>query len=436
MLATLTVENVVAGGKGIAFASANGVRRAVLLPLVAPGDVVRADVDFSRSPARGVVLEVIQSSGARVVPPCEIADRCGGCDLMHIAAPARRSALLGMVRDALPPQLQTVAVKEHHLTEELRYRSRARFHIDAKKPPHVHVGFRAAGSHDLASPRECRVLVPALEETRRALAAWLKGASGYGEATLAGTARERVVLDLTFAGELPATFFAALEQALVDARLLGGARVWTQGAKRPATFGSPTPVMVGADGAPLELAPGGFGQASDEGNVLLGRCVAELLAPLPLHGASVVELFAGAGNFTSLLARTGARVTAVEADAEATSAARRNLAARGLDAKIVTADAETYPLRGGAERPRLVFLDPPRTGAKGAAALIAKARPDSVLYVSCDPPTLGRDLGTLLDAGYGVSSIDVFELFPQTSHVETVVLLRHRRTVREPDAGP
>ena len=110
----------------------------------------------------------------------------------------------------------------------------------------------------------------------------------------------------------------------------------------------------------------------------------------------------------------------MEADGAACSAARENLKSRGLSARVVEADASAYPVARATD---VVVLDPPRTGARELCAALAARPPKRVVYVSCDPPTLGRDLALLTARAMTVSSVDVFEMFPQTSHVETVVCL-------------
>ncbi|MEO8799961.1 MAG: methyltransferase domain-containing protein, partial [Polyangiaceae bacterium] len=201
-----------------------------------------------------------------------------------------------------------------------------------------------------------------------------------------------------------------------------GARVLVGESRVPAIVGDPTPWIPGADGAPLELSPGGFAQASETGNVALAKHVAAL-ARAAVEGKerpTVLELYAGAGNFTVLLATLGAKVTAVESHAGACAAAQKNLAARGLTAKVVVADAATYAVPNGTT---LVVLDPPRAGAKEACDALIAAKTKKVVYVSCDPATLGRDLAALERGGYALDSIETFEMFPDTSHVETVVAL-------------
>jgi 23S rRNA (uracil1939-C5)-methyltransferase len=187
--------------------------------------------------------------------------------------------------------------------------------------------------------------------------------------------------------------------------------------------------LHGADGALLVIAPGGFAQPSDEGASAVARRVAELAlltsgpegAPpiwkeaRPRH---IVELFAGSGTLSVLLARDAASLVAVEIDPDAAACARQNLAARGLAAKVTAADADAFTIP---PRTEVVVLDPPRAGAPGATAAIAASSARAVVYVACDPPTLARDLGVLCQRGFAITHIETFELFPQTSHVETVV---------------
>lgn len=436
------------GGEGVAICAIDGERRAVFVPGVLRSERVRAEVDLERRPARGRLLAVLEPSAARVAPPCAHVERCGGCDWMALAPEEQareHAAIVGRLLGGAPP-------RSHPAARALGYRTRARVHAEAKRG-RVLVGMYARRSHAPASVDTCVVLDPVLDRARGALAGWLEGATGRGEAQLAlglpGEPR-RAVLELRWSGELPGAVFGRLERA-VGAGELAGARVFSGGAPppagresrrrrgarsaprfagAPANIGDPTPFILAADGAPLRLAPGGFSQATEAGNALLARRVGELaraLAPGPC-----VELYAGAGNLTVLLARDR-EVVAVEQDHDACEAARANLAARGLTARVVEADASAYPIPRAT---RLVVLDPPREGARAVAeALAARAlagqpgRAPAVVYVACDPPTLARDAKVLTAAGYVVRAVETFEMFPQTSHVETVVVL-------EPPARP
>jgi 23S rRNA (uracil1939-C5)-methyltransferase len=134
----------------------------------------------------------------------------------------------------------------------------------------------------------------------------------------------------------------------------------------------------------------------------------------------VVELFAGSGNFTVLLARHAESLIAVESEPRAVAAARANLTSRSLRARVVEADADAFEIPAAT---RTVVLDPPRTGAAGAARRLAASKVRRVVYVSCDPTTLARDVEMLVHGGFRLSRAELFEMFPHTSHVEVVTLL-------------
>ncbi len=182
-------------------------------------------------------------------------------------------------------------------------------------------------------------------------------------------------------------------------------------------------MIAGADGAPVVIAAGGFAQPSDAGAAMLARRVDELSRAGKERARHVVELFAGSGTLSVLLARGAASYAAVELDEAACAAARENLAARGasvVGARVIPADADAYAIPPSTT---VVVLDPPRTGAAGAARAIAASGARVVVYVACDPPTLARDLGAMTRGRLAITDIETFELFPQTSHVETVVRL-------------
>lgn len=424
----LDVASLAPGGPAIAFANLAGERRAVFIAGAAPGDRVRVAVDASRSPARGTLLEVLAPSRMRVEPPCVHAERCGGCDWMHLSPTAQLEAHTANVRAVLPASWQTLPIARIEARERVGYRTRARVHVRAQRR-NVVVGLHQARTHAPVRVDRCAVLHPVLDAARARLAALFAGADGSGEISLSlgfpGPER-RSVLDITFDGELPASFFAALERACAE-RSLQGARVLLRGAARAAVVGDATPWLLGADGEPLELAPGGFAQASEEGNRELVEHVAVIArAAIGDDGGDVHELFAGAGNLTVLLARF-ARVVAVERSKECCDAAQRNLSRRSLSATVVCGDAEQS---APSPKARLLVLDPPRTGARAVAERLAQRPLRHVIYVSCDAPTLGRDLGILAASGYEPDSLALVELFPQTSHVETVVHLVRSRGPR------
>jgi 23S rRNA (uracil1939-C5)-methyltransferase len=403
-----TIDELAPGGDGVAIVSVAGERRAVFVRGTAVGDRVRARVDLAKRPARGQLESIEAASPDRVEPACTWASLCGGCDWMHVSQAAQLRAHEAHLAAALPSAWRGAKIAVHPAARALTYRTRARLHV------------RASGGR-------CAVLDPALEAGRARVAALFEGAHGRGEVQIALGAftqsPRRAVLDVHWSGELAGACFGRIERAVSEG-WLAGARILAGEARVPARIGDATPWIRGGDGEPLRLAQGGFGQASDEGNVALATRVAGIAreACAGKDDPKALELYAGAGNFTVLLARTLPRhIVAVESSPEACEAARMNLAARGLqaNAKVVEADAATFAVPAGTH---LVVLDPPRKGAREVATTLAASRVNHVVYVSCDPQTLARDL-SLLATAFTLRSVELFELFPQTSHVESVLHL-------------
>jgi 23S rRNA (uracil1939-C5)-methyltransferase len=295
----------------------------------------------------------------------------------------------------------------HEAPSRERYRTRARLAFSGKQG--LVVGYRRPRSHQIEGVSRCLVLAPALELLLNRLGAWLQDTRGEGEISLALGRQGRPVIELKWTrGEPPASLFASLERAVREEEL-AGALVWSEGARSPAVVGDPTAWTEGADGEPLEVPA--FAQAHPG----VAAQIVEHLRRLVGQGRpSVVELFAGAGTFTVILAPGNPSYVAVEESQGSCEAARRNLERRGLDhVRVQQADASTWKIP---PKTSLVILDPPRTGARAVAETLASSSVGEVLYVSCDPATLARDLSILTESRY--------DLFPQTSHLEVVAHLR------------
>jgi 23S rRNA (uracil1939-C5)-methyltransferase len=415
-----SISSLAPGGDGVALVELGGERRAVFVPHAAPGDRARLEVDPSRRPARGRMMTLVTPGADRVPPACPWSTRCGGCDWMHLSVQAQERAHVEHLRAALPAGWRNEAIASFSAPQTLAYRTRARVHVRSLRGGAIVVGMHEARSHEPVEVDTCVVLDPALEGARRVLSGVFAGSRGRGEVQIASGA-SLPVLDVRWEGELPPQVFARIESA-VTRGAIAGAQITLGAATRPARIGDPTPWMTGADGAPLRLAPGGFAQAVEAVNAALALHVAEVVRPWRAEKA--VELYAGAGNLSVVLAPAVGDLACVESNRDACDAARQNLAERGVrNARVIEADAEGYVWNRSA---RLVVLDPPRTGARATAERLAASRVAHVVYVSCDAQTLGRDLA-ILENAYAPISIQAFEMFPQTSHLEAVVALERRR---------
>jgi 23S rRNA (uracil1939-C5)-methyltransferase len=427
--ATLRIDTLASGGDGVGRLESGEV---VFIPDTAPGERIEASIDLGHRPAQGRVLHILERSPDRVAPPCAYVAVCGGCDWMHLAAAAQERAHVAVVQSSIAhavPGAEVPTIVSHAAASALGYRTRARLFVKIERGK-LRLGYRGQGSHEVVAIDTCVVLHPALAPLLRDLPVVLRGATGDGDAQIARGKGGAPVVDLAWRGEIPATTWAALD-ARVKSGTWAGARIRVEGSSVPAVFGDPRPHVDGADGAPLAIAAGGFAQPSDHGAAALARRVdelARLTSGPPGQGAlwkeerahHLVELFAGSGTLSILLARDVASFHGIELDEAAAACARQNFAVRELEGKFTVADADALVIPPRAE---IVVLDPPRTGATGAIKAIVASSARAVIYVACDPPTLARDLGALVRAGFVLTHVETFELFPQTSHVETVVRL-------------
>ena len=388
----------------------------VFAALGVPGDRVRLEqVSRKGKVRRGRIAAVLEASPERVEPACALAERCGGCAWMAWALEAQREAKRGALEAALREAGAERAV-ELVAGEALGYRRRARLAWSARGGRRL--GYRERRGRRGVEVASCPVLVEALDAGWRALRAALGPAlAGEGEIRLGLRDGAAVAALETEAAQGPALYQAC--ERLVGEGAFAGVAVRV-GEAPAASWGAPEERALGADGEPLEGTVGGFAQAHAGLNDALARHVAAEAAP---EGKRVLELYAGHGNLSVLLARGAAAFRAVEQDGPATEALRANLAARGLAARVHAGDAAEARL----EDAEVVVLDPPRSGAREVARRLAEPNGvERVVYVSCDPATLGRDLATLTAGGWTVERAVAFDMFPQTPHVETVVTLERR----------
>jgi 23S rRNA (uracil1939-C5)-methyltransferase len=383
-----------------------------------PGDRVRVAPLPREKVPRARLVEVLEPSAERVEKACAIADACGGCPFMS-ASPAleartKQARVEAALRDV--PAAPGLEVVFRAPGPPLGYRRRVRMAFLGGEG--ARLGYRTRRSHAVLDVERCPVLEAPLEAALAVVRAVLLPAlRGKGELRLALVAGDpaEVAVSIHAGGMQPPEAYAAAERLAGRAGFAGVALHAGEGLA-PAVFGDPREVARGLDGSPMRASVAGFAQSNDAVNRALVEEAVRLAEP---EGASVLELYAGAGNLTAPLAARASRVVAVELAKDALDAARANLDARGLTATLVCAKAEDAP-RG---RFDVVVLDPPRAGAAPALGRIVDARPKRIVYVSCDPTTLGSDLRALGAAGYVADFAAAFDMFPRTGHVEALVRL-------------
>jgi 23S rRNA (uracil1939-C5)-methyltransferase len=417
---------------------AHAAGRPVFLPFTAPGDEVLAEVLAGGGAAHATPLRILRDGPGRVVPPCphfgpgEGEDRlCGGCEWLHLRyelqLEAKERGLVEALRriGRLPPgsyPLRPVAPSPL----PWRYRSRAKFHLD---PGSGRLVFFRRRSHEAVRLRECHLLEPGLDALREAMGpAIVRARIRPGEVALEWSAHERrgaALLRNVDTGDGGRRRAADL---LADVPSLAGVVLEGEGdGRRPramAVVGDPALRHERVPGVPeaglSRSRPDVFQQANRLANATLVREALAMLAP---DGQDVLELFCGAGNFTGPLAERATSVSAVEVQGPALELARADLSGRNVrfyagDSLVVASALAREGKRFGA-----VLLDPPREGMKGLGPLLRDLAAPRAVYVSCDPATLARDLRGAIDAGYRAASVLPVDMFPQTHHVEALVLL-------------
>ena len=385
-----------------------------------PGELVLArTLRTARKHVVAAVEQVLEPSADRVKPPCALAGTCGGCGWQHVAPAAQLGLKLGMVKDALRQLgVEPVLGDAPPVGDGLGYRRRARLHYRKDGESFV-LGFMRKRSDEVIDVPACPVLVAPLRHalTRLRRVAALLPAHGEVHALTDG---KQVALGL--AGVRPTDELRAALEECLDRVLVG---VEIRGGRARIRVGTPVLEIDGGGGLPPMLAsPFVFTQARADVNRALLRHVLGRAKP---HGKRVLELYAGAGNFTRALARVASRVWTCDDDRESVGLLRKLAEAQGLPINAKHGDvAALIPrIASGATRYEVVVADPPRGGlGKEATEALAVVATERIVLVACDPATLARDLEVLVRHGWAIDDVTVFDLMPMTPEVECVATLR------------
>ncbi|MES0874443.1 23S rRNA (uracil(1939)-C(5))-methyltransferase RlmD [Sinimarinibacterium thermocellulolyticum] len=417
--------------EGRGFARIDG--KATFIADALPGERVRFRyLHVGKDADEGQCVAVEKASPHRVEPRCAHFGVCGGCSMQHLAAPQqivfKQKQLLDQLERIGKVRPQSVAPPIVADTAEgvWGYRRRARLGAKrvAKKGGAI-IGFRERNTHFVTPLTRCEVLDPRVGEKLPALRALIDELSIPDRVPQVEVACSPERVALVFRLLDPASENDLARLADFGSRERFDIYLQTGG---PATIRPLTevqPLEYSPDGSALRLrfAPSDFIQVNGR---ISERTVNQALDWLELAaGDRVLELFAGLGNFSLPLAARGAQVIAVEGEAGLVQRARENARRNGVDVRFEKADLfETQ-----ADAPWLqpafdkLLLDPPRAGAREILPIVAGRRPRRIVYVSCHPGTLARDAGHLVhEHGYRLERVGVMDMFPHTSHVESMAL--------------
>lgn len=437
---------------------------AVFVPNVVRGELCRVRVTHvGQHSAHGIAEEVLRASQHRIERACPYAKRCGGCRFWHMDYAEERSLKAQRVLDALRriggQAIETLPIlgadgefvpcessqdPAQALPQELfGYRNKAQYQLAVRKGEPV-CGFYRAGTHEVEPVTRCRILPEISDRAAQLVLHWAKAqnASVYDERTGKGLLRHVFVRVGVKSGQVMVCLVAngtklpAQEQLvrLLQEGVEGLASVVLAVNKRPGNviLGDKYITLYGEDaiedelcGLRFRLSPRSFYQVNhDQAERLYEKAV----AAAGLTGTeTVLDLYCGTGTITLVMARRAGRAIGVELVEQAIADAKENARRNGIEnAAFFCADAGEAAKRLAQEgtRPDVIVVDPPRKGlSTDVIGAIAQMAPQRVVYVSCDPATLARDVKLLAERGYRLQSAEAVDMFPRTAHVETVVSL-------------
>ena len=433
----VTVEKLVYGGEGLGYSGG----KVILVSGSLPGE--RLEVEELRT-AKGVVharsLRLIEPSSERMEAPCPFFGRCGGCQYQHFR-PEQQSITKGEILRETLLRIGKIAWEQEiplHTARPLGYRNQAQFKVSAAQEASVEIGFYQAESHRLVPINACLIvsakLNAILAELRRS--EWLEKLRGAQEIDLMADHNDDCAMMVIRAQKEGPLSDSNVREVLATDLLRQMPGLQTAAFDRNGRyefFGQPA-LSYQVREFRYQVSPGSFFQASrfllpELVNAALntnsGATASEPRTPDPEPRGLALDLFAGVGLFTLPLGRRYTQVIGVEGNPGYAADLKANaLRYDFTNIRSVSLPVFDFLRRFAQGAPDLVLLDPPRAGM-GSPALkrLTDLAPRRIHYVSCHPPTLARDLHEFLGRGYRLESIEMFDLFPQTYHIESVARL-------------
>ena len=393
---TVRVESLVFGGAGLAHGPDG---RVVFVAFAAPGELVEAQVEREYPDyIQAVTARVIEPSPDRVEPPCALFGECGGCQLQHMSYPAQLAAKEAVVRE----QLRRIGKLDDSIVRPIvgaaqpwGYRNHLRFSTGKK---YGDVGYIGRKGYGLLKVESCPIADPWVSEL-------LPKLQGHGAGLHQIQVRHSAETGTSLINPaIPGLSFETGQKAYIEE--LAGRR--------------------------FDVSASAFFQVNHAQAEQMVRLVGEAL---PERGELLIDGFAGVGTFAVIFAERFTRVLAIEESNSAAKDSERNLAQAPNVEMLVGKVEDVLPELD--VRPDAIVLDPPRPGcAPPVMRAILEFQPSTVVYVSCNPATLARDLRILVNGGYQLDWVTPLDMFPQTGHIECVSRLTFVGLPEVPEDSP
>ena len=435
------VTDYTAEGQGVAHVEGC----AVFLPNAIAGERVRLRIEKAQKTwASGKIVEILEKSPHRVNRECPVAKLCGGCDFWHMDYEEETRLKGSRVRTCLNrlggenlAEVPILAAPDCH-----GYRNKAQYPVSAKKG-RAYAGFFRAGTHDVVENRRCLILPEETDDVKDAVMDYVNQfrVSVYDEGSHTGLLRhiyvrrgavsKQILVCLVCNGEkLP-----KVEALLARLKKIPGFTTLVLSVntkKGNAVLGDQFITLYGPGyiedtlcGLNFRLSPRSFYQVNHHQAQRLYETAIEKAGIT--KNDTVLDLYCGVGTITLAMASAAGKVIGVEVIPQAVEDARDNAKRNGIgNAEFFCGDAgqAALELEKNGVRPDVVVVDPPRKGLNAdTIEALSRMAPRRIVYVSCDPATLARDVALLKQRGYALQSATAADLFPRCAHVETVVLL-------------
>lgn len=438
------ISDYTAEGQGVAHIEGC----AVFIPNAVAGEEVRVRVEKAQKTwAAGKIVEILEKSPHRVNRECEVAKLCGGCDFWHMDYAEETRLKAQRVKNCLNriggenlEEVPILAAPDCH-----GYRNKAQYPVAVKKG-RAYAGFYRAGTHDVVENARCRILPEEIDAAKDAVIDYVNQCrvSVYDEATGKGLLRHiyvrrgavsgQILVCLAVNGEKiprPEALIQRLSEIPGFTTLVLSVNTKRGNAvlgDRFITLHGPGYIEDTLCGLSFRLSPRSFYQVNHH--------QAQRLYEMAISQAgitkadTVLDLYCGVGTITLAMAGAAGRVIGVEVVPQAVEDAKDNAARNGiLNAEFFCGDAgqAALELEKSGVRPDVVVVDPPRKGLNAdTIEALRRMSPKRIVYVSCDPATLARDVALLKERGYTLKTAAAADLFPRCAHVETVVLLSRK----------
>ncbi|HXC97161.1 MAG TPA: 23S rRNA (uracil(1939)-C(5))-methyltransferase RlmD [Edaphobacter sp.] len=431
----LHIEKAVYGGNGLAHQTQGvGAGKAVFVPFTLPGELVEArllkhDATFEEAS----LVQVLSPSQDRVTPRCSHFGQCGGCHYQHATYAAQVQMKIEVLRETLGrATLTSLPPIQLHSGEPWHYRNRTRLRLSESEGA-LRLGYNRRGSNEFLAIHECPILAPILWHSVEsvlqivneysALTRWVRNVTEVEFFT--NNDEKKLQIEFFFKKQ-QSGLTAFCEQLQKQVPELTGASAFllsSTGLQRRAksaryleTWGAPGLIYRAADDD-YWVKHGGFFQINR-------YLVDELVEIVTARKSGVIawDLYAGVGLFSKALAKSFGQVVAVEAAENDLSRSFTGPGRRAVKSTTVDFLRNALVQR---DRPQLIVMDPPRAGlGTEVCTHLARIAAPELVYVSCDPVTLARDLKTLISTGYKIEDLHMVDMFPQTFHLETIAVLR------------